>query len=75
MTPGKGYYSYDRGRSHIVALDSNCNKVGGCDERGRRTILVRADRALKVRSTSCPPSKDPAYSPNIVEGAFSELRL
>jgi hypothetical protein len=30
LTPGKGYYSYDRGSWHIVALNSNCNKVGGC---------------------------------------------
>src|SRR5215213_8149978 len=31
LTPGKGYYSYDRGSWHIVALNSNCNKVGGCE--------------------------------------------
>jgi hypothetical protein len=30
LTPGKGYYSYDIGEWHIVALNSNCNKVGGC---------------------------------------------
>jgi hypothetical protein len=74
LTPGKGYYSYDRGRSHIVALDSNCNKVGGCDERGRRAILVRPDRGFEG-AVHFMSSKDPAYSPNIVEGAFSELRL
>src|SRR5215218_6949674 len=32
LTPGKGYYSYDRGSWHIVALSSNCNKVGGCEK-------------------------------------------
>ena len=31
LTPGKGYYSYNRGSWHIVALNSNCNKVGGCE--------------------------------------------
>src|SRR5829696_6533881 len=31
LTPGKGYYSYDLGSWHIVALNSNCNKVGGCE--------------------------------------------
>src|SRR5215207_10532127 len=31
LTPGKGYYSYDRGSWHFVALNSNCNKVGGCE--------------------------------------------
>jgi Big-like domain-containing protein/calcineurin-like phosphoesterase family protein len=28
---GEGYYSYDLGSWHIVALNSNCGKVGGCD--------------------------------------------
>ena len=26
--PGKGYYSYDLGQWHIVALNSNCEEVG-----------------------------------------------
>ncbi len=30
--PTRGYYSYDRGSWHIVALNSNCNKVGGCEK-------------------------------------------
>lgn len=30
---GKGYYSYDLGRYwHAIALNSNCDEVGGCDE-------------------------------------------
>jgi hypothetical protein len=29
--PSRGYYSYDRGAWHIVALNSNCKEVGGCD--------------------------------------------
>jgi acid phosphatase type 7 len=29
--PDKGYYSYDLGDWHIVALNSNCGEVGGCD--------------------------------------------
>src|SRR5829696_5540322 len=28
---GQGYYSYDLGSWHIVALNSNCDKVGGCE--------------------------------------------
>jgi acid phosphatase type 7 len=31
LTFGKGYYSYNLGSWHIVALNSNCEKVGGCD--------------------------------------------
>jgi len=28
--PGEGYYSYDLGSWHVVVLNSNCDKVGGC---------------------------------------------
>src|SRR5215213_10651335 len=31
LTFGEGYYSYDLGSWHIVALNSNCDKVGGCE--------------------------------------------
>ena len=31
--PSKGYYAYDRGSWHLVALNSNCKEVpGGCGE-------------------------------------------
>ena len=29
--PTKGYYSYDLGAWHILALNSECDQVGGCD--------------------------------------------
>jgi acid phosphatase type 7 len=28
--PDKGYYSYDLGEWHIIVLNSNCSKAGGC---------------------------------------------
>ena len=28
--PGQGYYSFDLGSWHIIALNSNCSDVGGC---------------------------------------------
>lgn len=28
--PGRGYYSYDLGKWHVIALNSNCEEVGGC---------------------------------------------
>lgn len=45
----RGYYSYDRGGWHVVVLNSNCSKVGGCGRtspQGRwlRTNLARNDR-------------------------------
>ena len=42
---GKGYYSYDRGTWHIVALNSNCEKVGGCGRRSPQGRWLRNDLA------------------------------
>jgi len=29
--PGQGWYSFDIGAWHLISLNSNCSKVGGCD--------------------------------------------
>jgi acid phosphatase type 7 len=44
-TPGAGYYSYDRGAWHIVALNSNCKYVGGCSRRSLQGRWLRKDLA------------------------------
>jgi acid phosphatase type 7 len=43
--PGRGYYSYERGSWHIVALNSNCNKVGGCGRRSPQGRWLRNNLA------------------------------
>jgi hypothetical protein len=47
----KGYYSYDIGRWHIVALNSNCSQVGGCGVGSPQESWLRAD--LAAHPTSC----------------------
>jgi len=42
---GKGYYSYNRGSWHIVALNSNCEKVGGCGRLSPQGRWLRNDLA------------------------------
>jgi acid phosphatase type 7 len=44
LTTG-GYYSYDVGTWHIVALNSNCAEVGGCDAGSPQEAWLRADLA------------------------------
>src|SRR5215210_9235046 len=39
----RGYYSYDRGAWHIVALNSNCKEVGGCDRRSAQGRWLSRD--------------------------------
>jgi len=39
----EGYYSYDLGSWHIVALNSNCDKVGGCDASSPQGQWLQSD--------------------------------
>ena len=48
---GKGYYSYDRGAWHIVALNSNCDKAGGCGRRSPQGRWLRRD--LRSNPSRC----------------------
>jgi Calcineurin-like phosphoesterase len=41
--PDEGYYSYDRGSWHIVALNSNCEEVGGCGADSPQAHWLRRD--------------------------------
>jgi hypothetical protein len=41
--PEKGYYSYNLGSWHLVALNSNCQAVGGCHEGSPQERWLRAD--------------------------------
>ena len=43
--PGRGYYSYDLGTWHIVALNSNCEEVGGCEWKSAQGRWLRRDLA------------------------------
>ena len=47
--PGKGYYSYDIGTWHIVVLNSNCGKVGGCGAGSPQEEWLRSDLAASTR--------------------------
>src|SRR5215208_6723232 len=43
--PTRGYYSYDLGTWHIVALNSNCEEVGGCEWKSAQGHWLRRDLA------------------------------
>ncbi len=43
--PGTGYYSFDLGAWHLVALNSNCDEIGGCGEGSPQLTWLRADLA------------------------------
>ncbi len=41
----RGYYSFELGAWHIVALNSNCPEIGGCGARSPQATWLRADLA------------------------------
>ena len=43
--PQRGYYSFDLGSWHIIALNSNCREVGGCGEGSPQLDWLRRDLA------------------------------
>jgi acid phosphatase type 7 len=50
---GKGYYSYDLGKWHVVALNTNCNApgVGGCGAGSEQEKWLKKD--LEQHANSC----------------------
>jgi chitodextrinase len=49
--PGKGYYSYDIGAWHLIALNSNCGDAGGCSSSSPQGQWLEAD--LTAHSNMC----------------------
>jgi chitodextrinase len=44
-TPGQGWYSFNLGGWHIIALNSNCSAVGGCGVGSPQYLWLQADLA------------------------------
>jgi Calcineurin-like phosphoesterase len=61
--PNRGYYSYDRGAWHIVVLNSNCSKVGGCGRRSAQGRWLRKDLANHQARCTLAYFHHPLYAP------------
>jgi acid phosphatase type 7 len=49
--PGQGYYSFDVGSWHLIALNSNCSAVGGCGAGSPQETWLKAD--LAAHQSTC----------------------
>jgi hypothetical protein len=49
--PSKGYYSFDLGDWHLIALNSSCSAVGGCGAGSAEEQWLRGD--LAAHSNAC----------------------
>lgn len=59
---GKGYYSFDIGQWHVVALNSNCNSIGGCGVGSPQEQWLRADLAANPRTCTLAYWHHPRFS-------------
>ncbi len=60
--PAKGYYSYDVGEWHVVALNSNCGNAGGCGESSPQVAWLRADLAGHPNRCTLAAMHHPRFS-------------
>jgi hypothetical protein len=58
----KGYYSYDIGAWHIIALNSNCSKVGGCGAGSPQEKWLKADLAAHPNACTLAYWHHPRFS-------------
>jgi calcineurin-like phosphoesterase family protein len=61
--PAKGYYSFDIGAWHLIALNSNCAQIsGGCAAGGAEETWLRADLAAHPGQCTLAFDHHPRYS-------------
>ena len=60
--PGQGWYSFDAGGWHLVALNSNCAAVGGCGPGSPQHEWLRADLAASPARCTLAYWHHPRYS-------------
>lgn len=60
--PEKGYYSFDLGAWHVVALNSNCSEVGGCEPGSPQEQWLRADLAANPSRCTLAYMHHPRFS-------------
>ena len=58
----RGYYSYDRGGWHVVVLNSNCGRIGGCGETSAQGRWLRQDLARNPRPCTLAYFHHPLYA-------------
>jgi hypothetical protein len=60
--PGRGYYSYDLGQWHVIALNSECAHIGGCAADSPQATWLRQDLAAHPRACTLAYWHRPRFS-------------
>ncbi len=72
--PGEGYYSYDLGTWHVIALNSNCAEVGGCGPGSPQGRWLRADLAAHPATCTLAVIHHPRFSSGTEHGGNEAVR-
>ena len=65
-SPGQPWRSFDVGGWHIVALDSDCGRVGGCDAGSAQGQWLQADLAANSKPCTLAYFHEPRFSSGFV---------
>src|SRR5688572_26267918 len=60
--PGEGYYSYDLGDWHVVALNSACRRIGGCSADQPMVQWLKQDLAANRKTCTLAYFHHPLFS-------------
>lgn len=60
--PAHGFYSFDLGEWHVVALNTNCVEIGGCGEGSAQLDWLRADLAANTARCALAYGHHPLFS-------------
>jgi acid phosphatase type 7 len=72
--PDKGYYSYDLGDWHLIALNSNCEEVGGCDASSPQVQWLKADLAKNQKKCTLAYFHYPLFTSGKYRPGIPEVR-
>jgi hypothetical protein len=67
----KGYYSYNLGQWHMVALNSMCEKVGGCGATSPMVTWLKNDLAANPRTCTLAYFHHPVFSSGPLSGGVN----
>jgi acid phosphatase type 7 len=72
--PNKEYYSFDLGAWHMIALNSECQEVGGCDASSPQAQWLRQDLAQHPAKCTLAYFHKPLFSSGAAHGNDLNLR-
>ncbi len=67
--PAKGYYEYSLGNWHVIALNSNCGAVGGCDSNSPQVSWLRGVLAASTAECTVAYWHHPRFSSGLNHGS------